>query len=317
MKPFDAGRPTVSWLRLSLRTTIIAVSIAAVITASGTIAALGTHELGWLILAAVADLILVVVLFAKSTHNIVSELAPRVIAVEHAVALDRIHAGTPLDLLRRDLQRDVSALLALHGLAAPRRYVPPPGGWAATPDTLLALVSEIADGDGSQLVVECGSGTSTAWMGLALAHSGGRLVSLEHSLEFAAATNQAIERLALSELAEVRQFELTERLIGGQPYEWFPEAAYADLAQIDLLFVDGPPGYLGHDARFPAVPLLASRLRDGALVVLDDIDRPAELAVLEQWVARDWGGVSLEVESRTDRAVLLRARRVEAAPSGP
>jgi predicted O-methyltransferase YrrM len=298
-----------NWLRVSRRVTLLGVAIMVAIAVAGVASAIVTSDPQWLILASIAAVVVLMVLFSKSAHNALAELSLRIVAVERAVGLDHVPAGTSLDLLRRDLQRDVSALFTLHALASPRRYVPPPGGWAATPDTLVALVSEVADGGRSQLVVECGSGTSTAWLGLALARSGGRLVSLEHSAEFAAATNRTIERLSLTSYVDVRQADLTPTQIGGSRYEWFPEDVYADLRDIDLLFVDGPPGHLAEDARYPAIPLLASRLRDGALVVLDDIDRPAEQRILANWLAEKWGGVSLEVEIRTDRAVFIRARR--------
>ncbi|MCW3064342.1 MAG: Methyltransferase domain, partial [Solirubrobacterales bacterium] len=54
---------------------------------------------------------------------------------------------------------------------------------------------------------------------------------------------------------------------------------------IDLLLVDGPPAFEPEIAlsRYPALPVLAERLAPDATVVLDDIDRPGELAILETW----------------------------------
>jgi hypothetical protein len=66
------------------------------------------------------------------------------------------------------------------------------------------------------------------------------------------------------------------------------------------LLVDGPPaGEPGSErSRYPAVPALADRLAAGALIVLDDIDRPGEQWVLEAW--------QREAELRFERRPELR-----------
>jgi hypothetical protein len=61
--------------------------------------------------------------------------------------------------------------------------------------------------------------------------------------------------------------------------------------EIDLLVVDGPPAFdPGHGARRePALAWFEDRLVAGASVILDDIDRPGERAVLAAWEkAGDW-----------------------------
>ena len=67
---------------------------------------------------------------------------------------------------------------------------------------------------------------------------------------------------------------------------WYAAAAVAELPEIvDLLVVDGPPAAEPgtEHARYPALPALAGRLAEGATVILDDLPRPGEMAVLERW----------------------------------
>lgn len=52
-----------------------------------------------------------------------------------------------------------------------------------------------------------------------------------------------------------------------------------------MLIVDGPPGRVNKDARYPALPLLHERLNPGAHVFLDDATRPDERRILTQWLA--------------------------------
>jgi hypothetical protein len=49
---------------------------------------------------------------------------------------------------------------------------------------------------------------------------------------------------------------------------------------VDLLLVDGP-GF--GDSRYPALPVLRAVLAPGATVLVDDVDRPDEQAVLARW----------------------------------
>ena len=54
---------------------------------------------------------------------------------------------------------------------------------------------------------------------------------------------------------------------------------------IDLLLIDGPPGYgdgMSH-SRYPAMPALADRMAPNAMVFLDDADREPEREIVARW----------------------------------
>ncbi|WP_025155560.1 class I SAM-dependent methyltransferase [Leifsonia aquatica] len=284
--------------------------MAAIAVVCGVAVAVIAHDIGWALGGLVVVVLVVTVVAARSAHNQVNALAERATSAGAQPQVLRYEPGEPLDLLRRDVQRDVSALLVLNRIAPPTGAVPAPGGWAATPDTLLLLVDRVLAAETAPLVVECGSGTSTVWIALALRSRGaGRLVSLENDPDYAAATRAALSRLGLSDWVDVRYAPLTSVPVGDADALWYSPEAVTDLSGITLLFVDGPPAHFGPQMRFPAVPLLAARLAAGALVVLDDIDRPDEQAVATAWTERSWGGASFRRAGGSDRAVLLETVR--------
>jgi hypothetical protein len=186
--------------------------------------------------------------------------------------------------------------------------VPPMGGWAASPDLVAVLVDEflrLRPG----LVVECGSGVSTLWLALAARHHGidTRVVALEHDATFAESTRDTLVRHGVDDIAEVRLAPLKPCSLAGHDSSWYDEAALADLHDVGLLFVDGPPASTGDHARFPAVALLRDRLAQSSSVLLDDMIREDE-----QEVARQWEGL-LPEHARTDLmldkgAVLFRRK---------
>lgn len=64
----------------------------------------------------------------------------------------------------------------------------------------------------------------------------------------------------------------------------FLRRADADIGNdFDLLIVDGPPESTGEFARFPALPVLEKRLAESCTVLLDDVHRPNEAQILQDW----------------------------------
>jgi len=153
-------------------------------------------------------------------------------------------------------------------------------------------------------IVECGAGVSTVVLARLLAQRGqGALTALEHDATWAARVHEALEAEGLTHVAQVVLAPLE-----GDPEPWYAEAGIAQLpATIDLLVVDGPPADRPElaSARSPALERLASRLAPGATVILDDIGRAGEQAVLTAWEAdTDWRFARLE-----DEAIAVGVRR--------
>jgi predicted O-methyltransferase YrrM len=172
--------------------------------------------------------------------------------------------------------------------------------WALTPAALARVLAEVDAGRDS--IVECGSGASTVAIARALAERGdGRLYCLEHDPRWAARVRAQLGAQGVEERVEVLDAPVRPRAPAGV---WYDERALAALpGRIDLLLVDGPPADLAPDGeiRYPALPALASRLEEGALVILDDIHRPGERRIVDRW--RRELGVSFELHGRERIAI--------------
>ncbi|WP_017578471.1 class I SAM-dependent methyltransferase [Nocardiopsis kunsanensis] len=173
-------------------------------------------------------------------------------------------------------------------------FMPSLRGWAASPD-LMRLVVRHIDRLQPGLVVECGSGASSIWMGYALRRQGrGRVVAIEHEVHYAEQTRAMVAEHGLDDVVEVRLAPLVEidpsSLTGSDGEEfttadrWYDTSALSDLDGIGLLLVDGPPESTGRQARYQALPTFWPNLADDAVIVLDDTNRKDERALGERWL---------------------------------
>jgi len=161
--------------------------------------------------------------------------------------------------------------------------LPLPGGWAASTDLLGELLRTIAVRR-PRCVVELGSGVSTLVIAAALRSNGaGRLISIDGDEGYAAHTRDQLQRQALSDWVELRFAALTEMKCEGILRPWYDTRVLADVAEVDLLFIDGPPTALRADIRYPSLPFFWRRLAPGAIVLLDDAGRAAERAMATAW----------------------------------
>lgn len=246
-----------------------------------------------------------------------------VLEAERLVAADRYHrvvethersaaeqakaAQRTVEQLRKvaiNETRNVEALLQLSGRISPRTLLPASGDWALDARSLLHLV-ELVQQERPRCVLELGSGTSTIWLGYLLAEHGGTLVSVDHDEQWAARTRDAVDRHRLGATVDVRVAPLTPFRESASRV-WYDTAAFDDIHGIDLLLVDGPPKATGVRARWPAVPVLFDRLNAGAVVALDDADRPDEADTVARWL-KHHDELVLEQEGLSRLAVLRKA----------
>jgi len=204
--------------------------------------------------------------------------------------------------------RQLEALQNLSAVLPANDVLPATRGWAASPDLLMVLVDLVIT-ERPSLVVECGSGASTLWLALAMRRFeiDGRIVALDHDPVFGAKTRDLLARHNVGDLAEVRDAPLESFSLDGEAYSWYTRRAWEDLKGIDLLFVDGPPATTGHQARYPALPLLNGLLSPVATAVLDDLVVPDMQKVLRLWLDAypDFGSEILPLEKQA--AVLRRS----------
>lgn len=271
----------------------------------------GSAVLG-LTLGLILDLLALVLLMGVVTHKLTSrrqitlarsleKLATRTADLETAYQTSREEqsetlarqtaaiAATPTAIraAATDVGNRLQATHNLFALVPPRGPVPQMVSFVAAPDVLLVLVQRFLSLRPS-LAIECGSGTSTLFVALAAQQYGidCRLVSLEHELDYAERTRALLADHGVSHLVDVRHAPLTPTSLADHSGPWYDPAAFADLHDIGLAFVDGPPGDVGPQARYPMVPLLADRLADRCTILLDDMRRAEEGAVGKRWMAQ-------------------------------
>ena len=157
-------------------------------------------------------------------------------------------------------------LLRLLNLNAP---IPSTRSWAASPDVLLTLL-ELAQSSQPARILDLGSGMST----LVLAKSAPQasIISIDNSEEFAGKTRKLLATHGVSNV-DLRIAPLTPHISG---VDWYDLAKLGDISNIDLLFVDGPPGSKNPKARHPAIAECVAKLNPRAIVVIDDAGRDGE-----------------------------------------
>jgi len=156
--------------------------------------------------------------------------------------------------------------------------IPPTRGWAASPDVLLTLV-ESARSSEVRTIVDLGSGVSTLVLAKSSPHA--RVISIDNSGEYAAKTRQLLDNHKVTNV-DLRVAPLTPHASG---VRWYDTSAIANLAEIDLLFIDGPPATEDGQARHPVLAELVKKLTPKAIVVLDDAGRDGEKELAQKFAA--------------------------------
>lgn len=268
-----------------------ALLVTKVVTAAVAVAAvLGAAVLGAVItlLSAIVRLDHRLARLAKRADRQAHDEQARAAAV--GAALERLdaHVSRAREWVSRDVfaaYRQLEAVVDLRALIRPRAPMPPLRGWALSPDALRLIMHEVLARQ-PQLIVECGSGSSSVWLGYTTQQLGtGRIVSLEHDERYADMSRDLLQAHGLDDVVEVRHAPLVPWDGGTGPQPWYDLRAIQDLEKIGLVLVDGPPGTLGEAARYPALPLLLPKCADGALILLDDVIRTQESAVSDRWLA--------------------------------
>lgn len=231
----------------------------------------------------------------RTRKRLSSSAAADAEAIEDVAArVERLRKGLvsrrgpgPLRSITKATERlydQVQAAINLFGMVDVVAPVPPLRGWAVSPDALNLLVQEFLAVRPS-LVVECGSGSSTLFLGLVAKKFGvdTRIVALDHDADYAAKTNRLLAAHGVDDIAAARLAPLTDVTTDRAAQPWYDPATLTDLNDIGLLFVDGPPTAIGELARYPVLPVLWDRLAAGASIVLDDTDRAGETEVIALW----------------------------------
>lgn len=235
----------------------------------------------------------------KSSVEVVDLLRPQ---------LDwRIDTTRRLQRLTRDTTNEVQALLQLRDLYPTALPLPALGGWALQGQSMVRILQSVAGMAETPLMVECGSGASTIWVGALLRSRGaGRLISLEHDEHFYDESRRMVADHGLEEFVDVRLAPLQPLSLDGRDYQWYAVEALHDVDGINIVLVDGPPQATGKEARYPAIPVLMDKLADRAEIFVDDADRPDESVTIDRWLSNP--SLRRPVQSATRMAHIVHDR---------
>lgn len=219
-----------------------------------------------------------------------------------------------LDRRISTMEREMVAQWSLSGLTSPeRRLLPRLTGYALNADGACALL-EHASRLQPRNVVELGPGASTVLLDLLFTSMGlaTRIYTFEHDEVFAENFRRAMGYYGI-ERCTIVESQLVPMELEGWRGHWYATHPLSELPQtIELLVVDGPPGHVGHQSRYPAFPVFRSRLAEGSLIFLDDTDRQAEATIVRRWV--DSG--ELEIIERGSSFTVLRRTHVQGDEAG-
>lgn len=182
---------------------------------------------------------------------------------------------------KEDLDRlydQLAGLDQIHSAMTGGAILKPLRGWALSPDAMALILADLQELD-HPVVIEFGSGQSTLILAAALRHQNGRLVSVEHDPEYAAAI---MRQIAVCGLSENVQFVDAPIITSNEPMAIHSyDLRRVPEIEINLAIVDGPPYTYGKLTRLAPLRWATTHLKSGGVIFLDDSNREAEQACLK------------------------------------
>ncbi len=155
--------------------------------------------------------------------------------------------------------------------------------WSAAPD-FLKIISDFCLKDKPQVIVECSSGTSSLVLSKCCQlNRVGHVYSLENGEEFVTQTSQQLNDFLLSAYCDVIFAQLQDVRLNSESFKWYALNNLTHI-KIDMLVIDGPPGFIQKHSRYPALPLLHERLAKHCVIFLDDAAREDEQELVRRWL---------------------------------
>ena len=147
--------------------------------------------------------------------------------------------------------------------------------WSAREEFMQGFLVHAMEAAGP--ILECGSGLSTLLLGLVAQRHGLRVWTLEHNPFWAERI-----RAALAEHGVTSAEVCLSPLRSYDGFTWYDPPLNHMPDDFALVVCDGPP-YDTPGGRYGLLPVMREHLRPGAVVLLDDAQRPDEQAVLGRW----------------------------------
>ena len=186
-----------------------------------------------------------------------------------------------------------------------KKALPVTENWSAAPD-FLKIISDYCLERKPEIIVECSSGTSSLVLSQCCKlNNHGHVYSLENGEEFVEATRRYVTEYQLGDYNDVIYSPLKECNLNGEHYQWYDLKSFPEV-KIDMLVVDGPPGFIQKKSRYPALPLLHDSLNQNCIVLLDDAARDDEKEIVNLWLQNYPEFQSEYVDNERGCAILMR-----------
>lgn len=183
------------------------------------------------------------------------------------------------------------------------RELPITADWSAAPD-FLNLIKNHCLKNKPQTIVECSSGATTVVLAQCCKlNKQGKVYSLENGEEYARKTQDHIKDQFLESYAEIIYAPLETVNVNNKDYQWYDTRNLPKL-KIDMLVIDGPPGFIQKHSRLPALPILFEQLAKDAVVFIDDAAREDEKEIVEMWLGINQGISHEYVETERGCSIL-------------
>jgi Methyltransferase domain len=194
-------------------------------------------------------------------------------------AMNRLAAVSPDQIPGTDVLTELARAWGEDGYRAVGGYLEEVTRWAS---------------EAREPVLEIGSGLTTLIIGSIVGRRGLPVWTLEHHPDYFRNTESRLKRYSLTNvhltLAPLRDYG---------DFCWY-DPPLAELPRdFGLIVADGPPGDV-KGGRFGLLPVLRSYFAHGAVVLLDDAERPKEKAVLQKWESEY--SLSHQLHSRDGKA---------------
>ena len=155
--------------------------------------------------------------------------------------------------------------------------------WSAAAD-FLTLISDYCLQHKPQVIVECSSGTSSIVLSQCCRiNQSGHVYSLENGDDFFRKTGAQLNDFSLSKYCDVIHAPLKQIVLNEGEFQWYDVTGLTE-KKIDMLVIDGPPGFLQKHSRYPALPVLSDRMAEHCIVFLDDAARDDEQELVSIWL---------------------------------
>lgn len=176
----------------------------------------------------------------------------------------------------------VSSYQSIENSLGLEQVLPITKDWSAAAD-FLKTISDYCIQNKPKTIVECSSGTSSLVLSRCCQlNQRGHVYSLENGQQFADQTRQQLDDFSLSDFCDVLHAPLKDVRLEDEGFQWY-ELNNFPAIEIDVLVIDGPPGFIQKHSRYPALPLLYGQLADQCAVFLDDAARADEQEIVSRW----------------------------------